>query len=290
MKDPIRIAISGINGRLGRFCARTIMSNDEFKLVGAFGRPGADYVGQDVGCLVNGVNAGIVISNTFQDVLQSNRPQVVLDFSQAESAIETARLALTSGVRPVVGTSGLKEEDIKAISHIASEQSLGAMIVPNFSIGAVLMVEFARQAASFFSHCEIVEMHHTKKLDAPSGTAMYTASKLAALGREFNRCRAGMQERELVSGSRGSKMDSGVRVHSLRLPGLIAHQEVIFAGEGELFSIRHETINLESLIPGIKMALKAVIKMHHLTRGLENLLLASSPATEVPLKGELVSV
>ena len=174
------------------------------------------------------------------------------------------------GIRPVIGVSGLGEDKIKALSKLTEDKHLGAMVVPNFSLGAVLMMEFARQGGAFFEHVEIVEMHHTKKLDAPSGTAMYTAAKLKQSGNTFNKRE--VEEHELLPHSRGGQTESGVRVHSLRLPGLRSHQEVIFGGAGELLTIRHDSFNTDCFLKGIKMAMLAVKQMNGLTVGLDALL------------------
>ncbi len=269
MPRPIKLAIAGINGRMGRAIARAILANPEIELVGAFGRTNAAYVGQDIGNLTSTPNTGVLISNEFKDLLNQSNPDVLLDFTQAESAVKTAELALDNGVRPVIGTSGISSGEIRKLAARASAKNLGAMLVPNFSIGAVLMMEFSRQAANFFKHVEIVEMHHTRKIDAPSGTAMATAAKLASSQKEFN-CPE-VKEKELLAGSRGGQTSSGVRVHSLRLPGLISHQEVIFGAAGEILTIRHDSFNTECFIPGILMAINGVVSLTGLVVGLENL-------------------
>jgi 4-hydroxy-tetrahydrodipicolinate reductase len=168
-----------------------------------------------------------------------------------------------------VGTSGIGTE-VSVLSELAKKSKTGCFIVPNFSLGAVLMMEFAKQAGAFFSNVEIVEMHHTKKVDAPSGTAMYTIGKLASHEKQFNPSE--VAEKELIPGSRGGKAESGVRVHSLRLPGLISHQEVIFGGPGELLTIRHDSFNTDCFMKGIIIAVKAVMNMDHLVVGLESVL------------------
>ncbi len=270
MSERIKVVIAGINGRMGRASARLLSGSEEAQLAGAFGRPGAGYVGKDTGELTGAGSWGILVSNDLEGLPAGTRPDVLLDFSFAEAAFENAKMALDRGIRPVIGTSGLGEEEIRVLSEIASSKGTGALVVPNFSVGAVLMIEFARQAGRFFSNVELVEMHHTRKVDAPSGTAMYTASRLASVSDSFNRQE--VEEKELVPGSRGGVTKAGVRIHSLRLPGLISHQEVIFGSQGELLTIRHDSFNTDCFLKGIVLAVKAVMKLDRLVVGLENIL------------------
>jgi len=274
MGEDIKVAIAGINGKMGRASARAILADDELQLAGAFGRRGAPYVGLDVGELASTLKTGILVSNGIPDVFSGADPDVLLDFTRAEAAFDHARAALERGVRPVIGTSGLGEKEIQTLSELATKHKVGAMVVPNFAVGAVLMMEFARQAAAMYTNVEVVEMHHTKKVDAPSGTAMYTLKKLKSTGTTFNQKE--VEEKELLAGARGAQSDAGVRVHSLRLPGLISHQEVIFGANGELLTIRHDSFNTDCFIKGILMAVKAVTKMNSLVVGLENLLVPSA--------------
>jgi 4-hydroxy-tetrahydrodipicolinate reductase len=269
MGKRIKVAIAGINGRFGRTAARAILADNELELVGGFGRAGAPYVGQDIGTIVGTPNCGIEVSNAFLDLLDENPPDVILDFSKAEVAFDTARLAIERKVSPVVGTSGVEPQEVKLLASLAEKLKVGAMVVPNFSLGAVLMMEFAKQASQYFGDVEIVEMHNTGKADAPSGTAMHTAAKISAAGGKFNA--AITNEKELLTGARGGQNASGVRVHSLRLPGLISHQEVIFGADGELLTIRHDGLNAECYMRGVLMSIKAVTKLDHLVVGLESL-------------------
>jgi 4-hydroxy-tetrahydrodipicolinate reductase len=195
---------------------------------------------------------------------------VLLDFSHAEAAVENAKLALKHRVRPVIGTSGISAKDVEELSTLAQESKLGAMVIPNFSVGAVLMMEFARQAGALFENVEVIEMHHTGKRDAPSGTAMHTLGKLAAAGHEFNK--PVVDEKELLPGARGARGQAGARVHSLRLPGLISHQDVIFGGDGELLTIRHDSFNTNCFLKGILLAVQSVMKLDRLVVGLDAVL------------------
>jgi 4-hydroxy-tetrahydrodipicolinate reductase len=258
---------------MGRASAQALAGQTEFMVIGAFGRQGAPYVGKDIAeltVIAGGGKTGILVSNGFLDSLTGAVPDVLLDFTQAEIAVENAKVALQRGIRPVIGTSGISPEHLEELAKIAAQKKIGALVVPNFSVGAVLMMEFARQAAAMFEHAEIVEMHHTGKVDAPSGTAMHTARKLASSGHEFNKME--VQEKELLPGARGAKTDAGVRLHSLRLPGLISHQEVIFGADGELLTIKHDSFNTNCFLKGIIMSVKTVINLDRLMVGLESIL------------------
>jgi 4-hydroxy-tetrahydrodipicolinate reductase len=279
MSAPIKVVIAGINGRMGKASAKLLSEDSAFQIVGAFGPRGSSYAGQDLAQLTGAGTTGILVSNSIEDLPANAKPDVLLDFSVAASAVEHARFALEHGFRPVIGASGVGEGDIKALTELAAKKHLGAMVVPNFSIGAVLMMEFAQQAGSFFEHVEIVEMHHTKKLDAPSGTAMHTAAKLKQSGNKFNRKE--VEEHELLANSRGGQTDAGVRVHSLRLPGLISHQEVIFGAPGELLTIRHDSFNTDCFTRGIKMAIQAVVGMDGLTLGLDKILTTATQREKI---------
>jgi 4-hydroxy-tetrahydrodipicolinate reductase len=277
MSKPIRVIVTGINGRMGRACVRLLDANLDLALVGAVGRAGADYVGKDCGELGgNLLKTGVVVSNGLNDLPEGVEADVLLDFTHSGPAVEHVKWALGKGIRPVTGSSGIDLQDVKALTEIAARKRLGAMVVPNFSVGAVLMMEFARLAGAFFPNVEIVEMHHTRKLDAPSGTAMFTAKKLSETGNKFNPRE--VDDHEILEGSRGGSAESGVRIHSLRLPGLISHQEVIFGAQGELLTIRHDSFNTDCFVKGIEMALKAVIKLDHLVVGLDSILSLNAPA------------
>jgi 4-hydroxy-tetrahydrodipicolinate reductase len=270
MGEKIKVLIAGINGRMGRASAKALLAEDGMELCGGFGKSGAPYVGKDLGTLVNTPETGILVSDGIEKALAACKPDVLLDFTRAEVAIPLAKAALENGIRPIIGTSGLQSNDVKSLSDLAKSKKLGAMIVPNFSLGAVLMMEFAKQAGEYFRNVEIVEMHQPKKVDAPSGTAMHTANKLSEVANDFNPPQ--VQEHELLTGARGGKVDSGVRVHSLRLPGLISHQEVIFGSAGELLTVRHDSFNTDCFIKGILMAIRGVMRSDELLVGLDTLL------------------
>lgn len=276
MPEPIRVIVSGINGRMGRSCIKILRDNPKMNLVGAVGRSGAEYIGKDCGELTGLLKTGVVIHESVQALPSNLQADVLLDFTHAEYAIEHAKWAIEHDIRPIVGASGLDPKGVTTITELAAKKRIGGMVVPNFALGAVLMIEFARQASTFYPNVEIVEMHHTKKLDAPSGTSMYTANKISASGNKYNPRE--VDDHELLAGSRGGVVESGVRIHSLRLPGLISHQEVIFGAQGELLTIRHDSFNTDCFVKGIEMSVEAVMTLDHMVVGLENILNFNAPA------------
>lgn len=273
----VKVVIAGVNGRMGRAALAAMANDPGIDVVGAFGRKGAHYVGKPLRELVSELApehkslADLSIADSFSSVLKAS-PDVVLDFMIAEASLELAQECIERGIHPVIGSSGLGEEAVKSLAQKAKTKGVGGLIVPNFSLGAVLMMEFAKQAARYFENSEVVELHHTKKLDAPSGTAMHTLNKMAASDgtKKFNQ--RDVEERELMAGARGAAHASGLRVHSLRLPGLISHQEVFFGSDGELLSVKHDSFNTSCFNKGMVMAVKAAPKLTELQIGLETIL------------------
>lgn len=178
-------------------------------------------------------------------------------------------MALGSGLRIVIGTTGLSQENIAEIEGLCKKNKIGAFIAPNFTLGAVLMVHLSAIVSKFFDYAEIIELHHEKKLDAPSGTALTTARAMAgARGKRFDYAKV---HKETVPGGRGAETD-GIAIHSVRMPGLLAHQEVVFGGPGQTLTIRHDSINRECYMPGVAMAIREVIKRNDLVVGLDKLM------------------
>lgn len=194
---------------------------------------------------------------------------VLVDFTIPEVVYEHTRTALECGIRPVVGTTGLTQDQLYELDKLSQEKQLGAIIAPNFAIGAVLMMKFAQIAAKYMPHLEIIEYHHDKKLDAPSGTAKKTAELISQSRVEIKQGHP--QEKETIEGVRGGYVD-GFRIHSVRLPGFVAHQEVIFGDEGQILTIRHDSLHRSSFMPGVKMAIERVMKLDHMVYGLEHIM------------------
>ena len=201
--------------------------------------------------------------------IKASQAQAVVDFTTAAVAFENTRKILEAGVHPVVGTSGLLAEQVAKLQQLAQDKGIGGLIAPNFAIGAVLLMKYAQDAAKYLPDVEVIELHHNRKADAPSGTAVKTAQLIAEARQEIPK--ALVEEKELFEGARGSEVH-GVRVHSLRLSGLVAHQEVIFGGTGETLTIRHDSIHRESFMPGVCLACRKVIGTQQLFYGLEHLL------------------
>jgi 4-hydroxy-tetrahydrodipicolinate reductase len=262
----IRVAISGAAGRMGRTAVRAVAREADMKVVAALGRTRG--VGRDAGEVAGIDPLGVVITSDVGAVLAAS-PDVLVEFAPGAVAADHARAALEAGVRPVVGSTGLAPTQVDELAALAARRRLGAVVAPNFALGAVLMMEFARTAARFFPHVEIIELHHDRKRDAPSGTAARTAA-LVAEARGDPPAPA-VREEELVGGVRGG-LHHGVRVHSVRLPGLNAHQEVIFGGPGQTLVIRHDSLTEESFMPGLLLAIRRVREIEGLAHGLEHLL------------------
>jgi 4-hydroxy-tetrahydrodipicolinate reductase len=211
----------------------------------------------------------IPFSSDLDSLLKGCNPDVLVDFTNAAASIAAARVAVKQGVSMVIGTTGLSEGNLKEIEQLCQANNVGVVVAPNFSLGAVLLMHLAKVAAKFFDYAEIVEMHHDKKIDAPSGTAIATAkAMLRARGKPFI---CPQTEREVVSNVRGGQIE-GIAIHSLRLPGFMAGQEVVFSGVGQTLSLRHEAISRESYMPGVILAIREVTKHKGLIYGLDALL------------------
>lgn len=264
---PIRVLVLGATGRMGKPIVQTILNTNGLELVGAVSR---SHTGEDA-ATVAGLQqpCGVSLTDNLDGLLASTKADVAIDVTQPELALANSLACLSAGVRPVVGTSGFGvEAQQKLADTLENSPHLSAMVVPNFAIGGVLMMHFAQTAAKFFNHAEIVELHHNRKLDAPSGTAAQTAAGMATSRKEaFNP--ALVDETETLQGARGGKAAGDILIHSVRLPGLVAHQEVLFGDEGQLLTIRHDSFNRDSFMPGVVMATQHVMTFTGLQVGLE---------------------
>jgi len=262
-----RVVVAGAAGRMGRAAVRTISRRDDMTLVGALGRTTA--VGQDAGTVAGSGAIGVPITADLPEIFLVGRPTVLVDLSRGEGAAEHALVALDHRVPVVIGATGIPPDAVASLRDRAEAQGVGAIIAPNFALGALLMMEFARRAARFFPHAEIIELHHDRKRDAPSGTAARTA-RLMAEARGSAPAPA-VTEATTVEGARGGSVE-GIRIHSVRLPGLVAHQEVLFGGPGQTLTIRHDSTSEESFMPGMVLAIQRVGALRHLVEGLEHVL------------------
>ncbi|MBS4009042.1 MAG: 4-hydroxy-tetrahydrodipicolinate reductase [Clostridium sp.] len=263
----ITVAVNGALGNMGREVIRAIHAEVELELVAAIDLGGK--TSGDIGEIAGIGRLGIPVSTELATVLKQIKPDVLVDFTSPYSVMQNIYTALSSGVRPVIGTTGITKTDLEKVTSWSKEYATPAFIAPNFALGAVLMMLFAAQAARYLPEAEIIELHHAEKIDAPSGTALKTAELiLQARGQST---RQTVAELEKVKGARGGDID-GVRLHSVRLPGLVAHQEVIFGGIGQTLTIRHDSLSRSSFMPGVVLAIKEVMKREDVCYGLEKVL------------------
>ncbi|MGI9648104.1 MAG: 4-hydroxy-tetrahydrodipicolinate reductase [Acidimicrobiia bacterium] len=242
-----RVLVSGAAGRMGSVISAAIAEHDELELAGRYDPVGGDGVMSTVDALPDA--------------------DVVVDFTNPDVVLDNLRLWQQRGLHAVVGTSGFNPERIAQAEGIFGSGPPNCLIVPNFSIGAVLSMRFAAEAAPYFQAAEIIELHHDGKVDAPSGTAIATAGRIAAAAEQSRAA----ESTELVEGARGADVE-GVPVHSVRLSGLVAHQEVILGGAGETLTIRHDSTDRSSFIPGVLLAVRSVVELPGVTVGLDALL------------------
>ncbi|HBS60265.1 MAG TPA: 4-hydroxy-tetrahydrodipicolinate reductase [Firmicutes bacterium] len=261
----IRVVVSGAHGKMGREVLKAVYKDTDLSLVGAVDLKGGD----DVGDLIGVGKTGILVGTMLAKVIEETKPQVLIDFTRPETVMGNVRCAIALGVRPVVGTTGFSAADCEEVRALCAKHGVSALIAPNFAIGAILMMKMAVEAAKYLPHVEIIEFHHDQKLDAPSGTALRTAELIKEARQTIKQGHPA--EVEKIPGARGGETD-GMRIHSVRLPGYVAHQEVIFGGLGQTLSIRHDSISRESFMPGVVLAAKKVLYTTGLTVGLENLL------------------
>jgi 4-hydroxy-tetrahydrodipicolinate reductase len=269
----IPVVVNGAAGKMGREVIKAIAQAEDLLLVGAVDRNPA-YHGQDVGEVAGCGSLEIPILDDLQSLLvmatQEKIQGVMVDFTHPSGVYDNVRTAIAYGVRPVVGTTGLTEEQIEDLADFAEKASTGCLIIPNFSLGVILLQQAALQAAQYFAHVEIIELHHNQKADAPSGTAIKTAQMLSELGKTYNPPQ--VKESETVDGARGGKVGENIPVHSIRLPGLIAHQEVIFGAPGEIYTLRHDTSDRSCYMAGVLLAIRRVTQLKNLVYGLEKIL------------------
>jgi len=272
-ETPIPVVVNGAGGKMGREVIKAVSAAPDMMLVGAVDR-NPDYRGQDVGELAGCGALEIPVLDDLQSVLvlatQETVQGVMVDFTHPDGVYENVRSSIAYGVRPVVGTTGLSDEQMQDLADFAEKASTGCLIVPNFSIGMVLLQQAVLQAAQYFDHLEIIELHHNQKADAPSGTALKTAAMLSELGKTYNPSQ--VKETETITGARGGIVGENINIHSIRLPGLIAHQEVIFGAKGEIYTLRHDTSDRSCYMAGVLLAIRKVTQLKSLVYGLEKIL------------------
>jgi 4-hydroxy-tetrahydrodipicolinate reductase len=259
--EQIKVLVHGAAGRVGQEVVKAVCQEPEMKLVGAVD---VEATGETL-TLPDGTT--VPFFKVLADIIESCEPDVMVDFTTAQASMPAVRIAAQHNVNLVIGTTGFSAAERDEMKKLAEANEIGIMAAPNFALGAVLMMHLAKIAGKFMDHAEIIELHHDKKLDAPSGTSLLTAKAMAeARGKAFLPPSAGEP-----TTSRGEAIE-GINIHSVRLPGLMAHQEVIFGAAGQTLSIRHDTINRECYMPGVILAIKAVVKQKGFIYGLDKLL------------------
>ena len=272
----IPVIVNGAAGKMGREVIKAVAEASDLILMGAIDTT-PEHQGKDAGELAGlSEPLEVPITNQLEPMLayvageRQMQPGVLVDFTHPDAVYNNIRSAIAYGIRPVVGTTGLSPAQLEELADFAEKASTGCLIIPNFSIGMVLLQEAAVRASQYFDHVEIIELHHNQKADAPSGTAIQTAQLLGELGKTFNT--AIVEETEKIAGARGSLADEGIRIHSIRLPGLIAHQEVIFGAAGQIYTLRHDTSDRACYMPGVLLAIRKVNQLKSLVYGLEKIL------------------
>ncbi len=277
--QKIPVVVAGALGRMGAEVVKTIYSARDCELVGAIDNsPGKE--GLDIGTELGMEELGVTVTSDFEGLLCSvsqsvskygpGSEAVLVDFTHPSVVYEHTRAAIAYGVSPIIGTTGLSTNQITELKEFSSKASIGGAVIPNFSIGMVLLQQAAAAAASFYDNAELTELHHNQKADAPSGTCIKTAELMEELGKSFNENE--VDEAISLVGARGGSRQSGLRIHSIRLPGLVAHQEVMFGAIGETYTLRHDTIDRKAYMPGMLLTVRKVRKLKSLVYGLERII------------------
>lgn len=271
----VRVAVAGSAGKMGREALATLTADARFQVVGLLAR----HEGQAIEL---GNQAGCKGFTDAKQLMVETSPDVWLDFTDARSVVSHVDACVGLGIRPVIGATGYSNDDLNRWNQECKRQGIGGIAAPNFAIGALLMIRFAKEAARLFPQAEIIELHHDGKKDAPSGTALRTAYAMAEameeaaanIGVTEEHPKAENRAADDLSGtlpSRGLVSDK-IHIHSIRLPGLVAHQEVIFGGIGETLTIRHDSLSRSSFMQGVLFACERVMELEGLVYGLEHLL------------------
>ena len=277
MTAQIPVVVAGALGRMGAEVIRAVNGAEDCTLVGAIDNtPGKE--GCDVGLELGLGELEIAVTADFegclcavsQSVRDSSVKAVLVDFTHPSVVYDHTRAAIAYGVHPVIGTTGLSARQLQELIEFSAKASVGGAVIPNFSVGMVLLQQAAAAAARFYDHAELSELHHNRKADAPSGTCIKTAELMEELGKQFNP--AEVEEHESLQGARGGERPSGLRLHSVRLPGLVAHQEVMFGAAGETYTLRHDTIERSAYMPGVLLTVRKVGALERLVYGLERLI------------------
>lgn len=263
----IKVGVIGALGKMGKEVVRAVYNADDMELVMAVDIAG---VGTDAGIAAVSKNTGVLIESDIEKAISSKRPDIIVDFTQPKDIYSHVCTYIKNGVKSVIGTTGLKDEEIENIKKLSKENNTACLIAPNFSTGAVLLMMFAKQASKYFKNAEIIELHHNQKKDAPSGTAIKTAQMMAEENPDF--MYGNCPETELIQGARGAKSYSNIHIHSVRMPGYIASQEVIFGASGQIFKMAHHSMDRTCYMDGVLLAVRYVFDNNEFIYGLDNIM------------------
>lgn len=256
----IKVGVVGALGKMGKEVVKAVNEASDTQLVMA-----VDITGVNID-----IGGGILIETDLERAIIDKKPDVIVDFTQPNDIFDHVCLYIKHKVKSVIGTTGLKDEQIAKLEKMSKENSTSCLIAPNFSTGAVLLMMFAKQAAKYFNNAEIIELHHNQKKDAPSGTAIKTAQLMAEANSDFTL--GNCPETELLKGSRGGTGAANIHIHSVRMPGYIASQEVIFGSAGQIFKIKHDTMDRSCYMAGVLLAVRHVFNNNDFIYGLDNIM------------------
>ena len=276
-KKTIPVLVSGALGRMGSEVVNSVLNSQDCELFAAIDTNKKNN-GKNISQLLNLKPSDVYVSNDLEGSLCSISQEfrnetinpVLVDFTHPDSVFENTRSAIAYGISPIVGTTGLTTSQIDDLSIFAQKAGVGCAIIPNFSVGMVLLQQAAAVAAKFYDNIELIEMHHNQKADSPSGTCIKTAEMIEEYPKKYNE--GLVKESESLNGVRGGVRDSGINIHSIRLPGLLAHQVVIMGSPGETYTIRHDTIDRKAYMPGVMQAIRKINNFNSLVYGLEKLI------------------
>lgn len=262
----MRVLVSGAGGNMGREVVRAVMAEEDMELVAAVD---PREVGKDIGEICGLTRLGIDVTEDLNSALKNIKTDAVVDFTSPFAVMKNIETIIDNGVDLVVGTTGITNADVERIKKRAGKKGVKGVIAPNFALGAVLMMKVSRMISRYFDSVEIIELHHDKKVDAPSGTAIKTAQMI--LEERGFESPSLPEEIEKIEGVRGGELE-GIKIHSVRLPGMVAHQQVIFGGLGQTLTVRHDSLNRTSFMPGVIMALRKLPEIEGIVFGLEHLI------------------
>lgn len=247
----INVAVCGANGKMGQEVVRAVNSAEDMNLVAQIDI----YNGQ---------------FSTIKDAKNSVKIDILIDFTQPNSIYENALYCLNNDIKIVIGTTGLSDEQIQELKNLSETRQVSCIIAPNFSTGAVLLMKFAQMASRYFENAEIIELHHNQKKDAPSGTAVKTALMMSKENIDFTK--GNCDEKETIAGVRGGLAYNNIHIHSVRMPGYIASQEVLLGSSGQILSLRHDSMNRECYMGGVLLATRFAANNNKFVYGLENIM------------------